>query len=112
MNDIDTYINETGNGVEDSARFWMNIWNLKNTEEFKTLIDMERLNKFRETNDVLMKYVNIHTLPFDWECEFLLKDKLDYGNLVNFFDEYNFDGNTPSRILEFIENDDTNRTNI
>lgn len=112
MNDIDIYISETGNGVEDSARFWMNIWNLKNTEEFKTLIDMERLNKFRETNDVLMKYVNSHTLPFDWECEFLLKDKLDYGNLVNFFDEYNFDGNTPSRILEFIENDDTNRTNI
>lgn len=112
MNDINVYIDETGNGVEDSAKFWMNIWNLKTIEEFETLIDMSRIEKFKETNNLLMESVRNHTLPFDWECNFLSANKLDYGDLIGFFDEYNFDGNAPSRILEFIENDETNRRNI
>lgn len=108
MNDINVYINETGNGVEDSAKFWMNIWNLKTIEEFKNLIDLGKLERFKETNKVFMDCVKKHTLSFDWECNFLSKEKVDYGDLINFFDEYKFDGNSCSRILEFIENDGIN----
>lgn len=112
MNDITTFTNETGNGVEDSAKFWMNIWDVKTLEEFKSLIDMSRLERFRETNEIFMELVRRHTIPFDWECNFLKSEKLDYGSLIDFFDEYNFDGKAPTRILEFIENDDINRRHI
>lgn len=111
MNDIDTYINEVGNGVEDSAKFWMNIWNLNSIDDFKNLIGMERIDKFKETNQKFIQSVHQNTIDFDWECEFLNQDKKNYGDLITFFDEYNFDGNASSRILEFIEND-INRRDI
>ena len=66
---------------------------------------MERIKKFKKTNEMFIESVRENTLDFDWDCDFLNKDKKEYGNLITFFDEYNFDSNASSRILKFIEND-------
>ena len=66
---------------------------------------MERIEKFKKTNEMFIESVRENTLDFDWECNFLNADKKEYGNLITFFDGYNFDSNASSRILEFMEND-------
>lgn len=103
MNDIDTFINETGNGVEDSAKFWMNIWKIPTIEEFKRFIDVSRLEVFNQTNSIVMNSVKQNTIDFDWDCEFLATPKKEYGDLIGLFDEYELDGNASVRILEFLE---------
>jgi hypothetical protein len=105
MNDINTFINETGNGVEDSAKFWMNIWKIPTIEDFKKFVDIDRLQKFNQTNLIVMDIVKENTINFDWDCEFLSKSKKDYSNLIKLFDEYKLDGNASIRILDFLENE-------
>lgn len=105
MNDIDTFLNETGNGVEDSAKFWMNIWKIKNIEEFKKFVDVDRLQNFNQTNSIVMDIVKRNTIDFDWECEFLSKPKKECYELIKLFDEYELDGNASIRILDFLENE-------
>lgn len=103
MNDLDTFVNETGNGVEDSAKFWMGIWKISTIEEFKSLIDVSRLEVFNQTNSIVMNSVEQNTIDFDWDCEFLTTPKKEYGDLIGLFDKYELDGNAPVRILEFLE---------
>lgn len=113
MNDIETFFNETGNGVEDSARFWMNIWKLNTYDEFKSLIQMDRIERFKQTNDVLIDLVKQTTVNFDWDCNFLSSDKKDYSDLVKVFDEFSFDGKASERIVQFLEKHyDSNSNNI
>lgn len=113
MNDIETFFNETGNGVEDSARFWMNIWKLNTHDEFKSLIQMDRIERFKETNSILIDLVKQTTIDFDWDCNFLSSNKKDYSDLVKVFDEFSFDGKASERIVQFLEkNYDSNSNNI
>lgn len=105
MNDINCYINETKNGVEDSAKFWMGVWKLNTIEEFKNLIDLKRINKFKKTNKEYIQSVKDNTIDFDWDCNFLNTPKKDYGNLINYFDSFNLDKNTSNRIIKFLENE-------
>jgi len=105
MNNIDTFLNEVGNGVEDSAKFWMRIWKIPNIEEFKKFIDTDRLSVFNQSNSIVMNSVKENTIDFDWDCEFLSTPKKDYGDLIKLFDEFGFDKNAPSRILNFLENE-------
>ena len=105
MNDINTFINETGNGVEDSAKFWMNIWKIPTIEDFKKFVDIDRLQKFNQTNLIVMDIVKQNTIDFDWGCEFLSKPKKDYRDLIKLFDEHELDGNASIRILDFLENE-------
>lgn len=105
MNNIDTFLNEVGNGVEDSAKFWMRIWKIPNIEEFKKFIDTDRLSVFNQSNSIVINSVKENTIDFDWDCEFLNTPKKDYGDLINLFDEFGFDKNAPSRILNFLENE-------
>jgi len=105
MNDLSTYTSETGNGVEDSARFWMNIWKIPTLDRFKEFIGMDRLEKFKYTNELVMESVRMNTLDFDWECNFLQQPKKQYGNLIKMFDEYELDGKAPDRILNFLEDE-------
>lgn len=105
MNNLNTFTSEVGNGVEDSARFWMNIWNIPTVEQFKEFIDEKRLEKFKQTNAVVMDSVKAHTLDFDWECNFLTQPSREYGSLIKMFDEYELDGKAPDRILNFLENE-------
>jgi hypothetical protein len=103
MNDINCYIQETKKGVEDSAKFWMGVWKLNTIEDFKNLIDLKRINKFKHTNKEYMKSVKNNTIDFDWDCKFLSTPKKDYGDLINYFDSYNLDKNTPNRIINFLK---------
>jgi len=103
MNNINTYISETGNGVEDSAKFWMNIWKIPTIEEFIKFIDISRLSKFNDTNLIVINKVMENAIPFDWDMNFLNEPKKEYGDLITLFDEYKLDGKSPSRILNFLE---------
>lgn len=105
MNDLNTLINETGNGVEDSARFWMGIWGINDIDTFKELIDLNRIQMFKRTNELVMDIVRKNTIDFDWDCNFLQQSTQPYGDLIKLFDEYEFDGNSASRIINFLENE-------
>jgi hypothetical protein len=105
MNDLEVYLKETNNGVEDSAQFWMNVWKLKSIEEFKQLIDLTRIEIFKNTNEVYMNTVKENTIDFDWECNFLNSSKKEYGELIKFFDGYNLDNDASKRIIKFLENE-------
>ena len=107
MNDINRYIQETKKGVEDSAKFWMGVWDIKTIDEFKKFIDLERVNKFKETNQIFGKTLNNWIPNFDWECSFLNKpNPLSYGNIIqDYFDGFNLDGKAPQRIINFLENE-------
>jgi hypothetical protein len=104
MNDIDVYIQETNNGVEDSARFWMNVWKLNNIEDFKKLVDLKRIDIFKKTNTEYINCVRENTIDFDWDCNFLNTPKKDYSTLIKYFDEYNFNENASKKIINFLLN--------
>lgn len=109
MNDIDTYLQETNNGVEDSAKFWMGVWKLNSIEDFKNLVDLKRISIFKKTNSEYIDCVRKNTIDFDWECIFLTTPKKDYNNLIKYFDEYNFDKNAPNKIINFLNNELNNK---
>jgi len=109
MNDINIYLQETNNGVEDSAKFWMNIWKLNNVEEFKNLIDLKRIDIFKKTNSEYIDCVRKNTIDFDWGLECLNTPKKEYGDLIKYFDEYNFQENTPKKIIDFLNNEFINK---
>lgn len=104
MNDINVYLNETNNGVEDSAAFWMNIWKLNTINDFKNLIDLSRIDIFKQTNHEFIQCVKENTIDFDWNCNFLNATKITYGNLIKYFDEYSFDNKSSERIINFLKN--------
>lgn len=101
-NNYNNYLNETKNGVEDSAKFWMGVFGLKTHKELENLIELNRLEKFNETNKLVIKMVkdNLHT--FDYEYKFLEEEKKDYKNIIKIFDEFN-DKKASKRIIDFLE---------
>lgn len=104
MNDLETFTRETKNGVEDSAAFWMNIWNINTIQDFKNLIELDRLEKFKFTNREFINTVRQSTIDFDWECKFLSTPKKDVSRLVPYFDNFHLDTKAPERIINFLEN--------
>lgn len=105
MNDINIYLEETNNGVEDSAKFWMGVWNLNSVDEFKNMIDLNRLDTFKQTNTEFMQCVHANTIDFDWDCNFLNQPKKEYNDLIKYFDEYHYDGNSTNRIINFLNDE-------
>jgi len=103
MNDMNVYTSEITNGVEDSAKFWMGVWNIQTIEEFKSFVDMDRLEKFKETNGMVMDLVKKHSIDFDWDCKFLDTPQKNYDDLLTIFDEYGLDRGSPQRIVNFLE---------
>ena len=69
------------------------------------LIDLNRIKKFKQTNKEYIQSVKNNTINFDWDLDFLNTPKKDYGDLINYFDSYSLDKNTPSRIIKFLENE-------
>ena len=110
MNDVNVYLQETNNGVEDSAKFWMRVWKLNSIEDFKNLVDLKRINIFKKTNLEYIDCVRKNTIDFDWDCNFLNTPKKNYDNLINYFDEYRFDGKASKRIINFLNNENNNKT--
>ena len=103
MNNIDRYTKETNVGVEDSAKFWMGVWGLNTVKELENLIELNRVDKFKETNKIVMDLVKNHTLDFDWDLKFLKSPKKDHTELLKIFDDYNLDGQTQVRIVDLLE---------
>ena len=67
---------------------------------------MRRKNKnSRKRNKEYIQSVKDNTIDFDWDCNFLNTPKKDYGDLINYFDFYNLDKNTPNRIINFLNNE-------
>ena len=111
MNDIDTYLNETNHGVEDSAKFWMNVWKLNSQKDFVDLVNKEKVLIFNQTNEEFINEVYNNTIDFDWELQFLTKKKKDYGSLIEYFDSYQFDNKASLRIINIL-NDEINKRNF
>lgn len=103
MNDINTFLSEKRNGVEDSALFWMNIWKLKTQEEFIELVDPAKVELFKKTNEQLLSIVRSNILPYDWECSFLEKESPTNNVLKKAFDSFMMDGKAPERIIDFMK---------
>ena len=89
--------------LEDSDRFWMGVWGLNTLDEFKNLIEIDRLNKFKETNLSLLNIVKNNTIDFDWDLKCLQQPKKEYGELIKMFDKYNLDGKSSLRIINFLK---------
>lgn len=102
MNDFQRYVDEKRQGVEDSATFWMSVFNIKTIEEFKNFIDMRRLVKFKETNKYLTELTSQCINDYDLDYNFLIDEKKNPTKLIKLFDEYN-DKGASERIINHLE---------
>ena len=102
MNDFSRYENELKDGVEDSAKFWMGVFNIKTIDEFKNFIDLSRLKKFKETNDYVMNISKKCTNVYDMNYNFLTEEKVKRKDFIKLFDEFN-DKKASKRIINYLE---------
>lgn len=102
MNDMKRYENETKDGVEDSAQFWMNIHKLKTIDEFKEFVDMDRLEKFKETNEYVMDLARECINDYDLDYKFLTDEIKPRDKFIKLFDEFN-DRKASERILDYLQ---------
>ena len=102
MNDFNRYYNETKDGVEDSAQFWMNVFGCKTIEEFINLIDFDIIEKFKPMNDEVESISKKSINDFDLENNFLENLKPTSPELIKLFDEFN-DKKASHRIINYIE---------
>lgn len=101
-NNYDNYLNETKNGVEDSAQFWMGVFGFKTIQELTNLIELNRLEIFKKTNDRVMNLIEDNIPVFDYECNFLKNNKVMSDNFIKLFDEYS-DGKASKRIIQYLK---------
>ena len=103
-NDVSVYLEEDSIGAGDgSAKFWMRVHDLDNVEDFKKLVDFERVDLFKKDNEVIKKIINETTYNYDYDLKFLEDDtQKDYSQLLKLFDNYN-DGKACNRIVDYLE---------
>ena len=101
-NDLSTYFNETKNGVEDSAKFWMRVFNIPTPAEFIDLIELERLEIFNQTNKQTMDLILNHLNLWDDSYNFLYEDKKSYDPIIELFDDFN-DQQASKRIINYLQ---------
>ena len=102
-NDISRYENETKDGIEDSADFWMGVHKLNTLEDFRNLVDLERIEEFKGHNNNVQKIIREYTYDYDYDLKFLEDETpKDYTELLKIFDEFN-DKNASSRIVKILE---------
>ena len=103
-NNTEKYENEDRIGEGDgSAKFWMEVHNLNSIEEFINLVDLDRVELFKQKNDYVRKIISECTYDYDYNLEFLNDNtKKDYTKLLKIFDEYN-DGKASERIVDMLE---------
>jgi hypothetical protein len=108
MNDFNRYAKEIRSGVEDSAKFWMDVFDIKTIEEFKKFIDLDRLDKFKETNKYVTELASECINDYDLDYSFLENGKGTDKKFIKLFDEYNssiaaFHRNASQRINDYLE---------
>lgn len=95
---LEKYLQETGNGVEDSARFWMMVHGLKTYEEFLTLVNPGRVSSYKKDIEYFLSVVRESTIDYDFDLECLRKEVPSPDKLLKLFDDYN-DFNAAKRIV-------------
>ena len=83
-------------------QFWMRVHELKTKEEFYNLIDLNRIESFKQDIEYLMDIIKKCTIPFDYNLEFLKVDQPDTKELLSLFDNYN-DYSASTRIIKELE---------
>jgi hypothetical protein len=100
-NDYSRYINESKEGVEDSARFWMSVFGVNSHEDFSRMIDLDRINKFNETNNIVNNISKDNVLMCDTNFEFLNNLHEAKSPFIKLFDEFN-DKSASERIVNYL----------
>ena len=96
--------NEEKSGIEDSAKFWMEVHNVDSIDKLKDLIDFNRVEKFKETNKMVYDMANESFLDFDLNLDFLKKEKKPNHKYIKLLDEFN-DKKASKRIIIYMENE-------
>jgi len=100
-NDFSRYTDESKEGVEDSALFWMSVFGIKSHEEFSKMIDLNRVNKFTETNNLVNQICKDNTTLCDGNFEFLNDMSEPKSSFIKLFDEFN-DRSASQRIVNYL----------
>ena len=107
LTDINIYTNEDNNGVEDSANFWMSVFNLDSKEKFVKLVQQFDINSWKQKNELILESFNHNTIQYDSDLTFLdnITDSniLTQNEIMKYYDEYN-DGKSSNRILDYLYN--------
>jgi len=93
------YLNESGIGVEDSAKFWMGVHGFKTHDELIKFINLDRIEYFKKDINYFLEIVKKSTLNYDFNLDFLLQEKPNNNKLLKLFDEFN-DFNASKRIVK------------
>lgn len=101
-NDYNRYVDEVKDGIEDSAKFWMGVFNLKSYKEFEDMIDMGKLDTFKKTNNEVLKIANQSVVMCDKEFTFLNSNTKTQPEFIKLFDQFN-DNNASKRIVDYLE---------
>lgn len=99
---LEKYLQETGNGVEDSAKFWMRVHGLSTYGEFLNLVNPERVASYKDDIDSFLSVVRECTIDYDFDLECLTKEIPKPAKLLKLFDEYN-DFNAAKRVVKELE---------
>ena len=102
MNYFSRYEKEKKDGVEDSAQFWMGVFNLNSLDEFRELVDVTRLETFNKTNEEVMTLAKECVSDYDLNYEFLDEPIKPRDKFIKIFDEFN-DRKASKRIIDYIE---------
>jgi len=103
-NNIEKYENEDTVGYNDgSAKFWMGVHKLNTLEDFRNLVDLDRVEKFKKHNSDIKKLISNCTYNYDYDLKFLDDETpKDYTELLKIFDGFN-DKNASDRIVKILE---------
>jgi hypothetical protein len=104
LTDINIYTNEDNNGVEDSAKFWMSVFNLDSKEKFIKLVEQFDTDVWKQKNELILESFNKHIIEYDDELSFLdniVSDTTKQNNILKYYDEYS-DGKSSNRILDYL----------
>jgi hypothetical protein len=100
-NDYSRYTNESKEGVEDSALFWMSVFGVRSYEEFSKMIDLNRVSKFNETNNLVNQIAKNNVTMCDSNFEFLNDMSEPNPSFIKLFDEFN-DKSASQRIVNYL----------
>ena len=81
----------------------MRVHELETIDEFKNLVDFDRIELFKKDNERVKDIINKGTYNYDYDLKFLTDEsKKDYSELLKLFDDYN-DGMASNRIVTYLE---------
>jgi hypothetical protein len=100
-NDYSRYTNESKEGVEDSALFWMSVFGVRSYEEFSKMIDLNLVSKFNETNNLVNQIAKNNVTMCDSNFEFLNDMSEPNPSFIKLFDEFN-DKSASQRIVNYL----------